>query len=67
MNISAMVNGSIAPGGNPISLNTLRLLYVSGAPYDFVHGFTASLCVFLFGDNLIRKLERIKIKYGIYK
>ena len=28
---------------------------------------TAALCVFIFGDAMIKKLERIKIKYGIYR
>ncbi|MEF9921702.1 MAG: ECF transporter S component [Anaerovoracaceae bacterium] len=67
MNICAMVTSAGVPGGNEISFATLRVLYVSGAPYDAVHGITAALCVFFFGDSVIRKLERIKIKYGIYR
>ena len=67
MNVCAMVNASIMPGGDPISLNTLRLLYITGAPYDAVHAATAAVFIFLFGDLIIRKLERVKIKYGIYR
>ena len=67
MNACAMVTSSMLPGGREISLATLRLLYISGAPYDAVHGVTAAIFVFLFGDLFIRKLERIKIKYGIYR
>lgn len=67
MNVCAMVNASVMPGGDPISLNTLRLLYITGAPYDAVHAATAAVFIFLFGDLLIQKLERVKIKYGIYR
>jgi Predicted membrane protein len=73
MNICAMITAAGIPGGQPadgglpISWQTLRVLYISGVPYDLVHAGTAALCAFLFGDSIIRKLERIKIKYGIYK
>ena len=67
MNICAMVTGSALPGGRPVSLETMRLLFVTGAPYDASHAATASVCVFLFGNAMIKKLERIKIKYGIYR
>ena len=67
MNICAMVNASVMPGGKPVSIDTLRLLYVTGVPYDALHAATAAAFVFLFGDMVIGKLERIKIKYGIYR
>jgi len=67
MNICAMVTSAGIPGGEPVSFGTLRTLYISGVPYDLYHAGTAALCVFIFGNSMIRKLERIKIKYGIYK
>lgn len=67
MNICAMVTSAVMPGGRPISLETLRILYISGVPYDAGHAFTAAVFVFLFGDVFIKKIERIKIKYGIYR
>lgn len=67
MNFASMVTSINTPGSGGFNLNTLRLLYISGAPYDFLHASTAALCVFLFGGSIIKKLERIKIKYGIYK
>lgn len=67
MNICALVTSAGIPGGNSLSLASMRLLYVSGAPYDAFHAGSAALCIFLFGNSIIRKLERIKIKYGIYK
>lgn len=67
MNLWAMIHSSGLPGGTPVSLAGLRMMLVSGVPYDLFHAGSAALCVFLFGDSVIRKLERIKIKYGIYK
>ncbi|MGN0658475.1 MAG: ECF transporter S component [Emergencia sp.] len=67
MNICALVTSAGIPGGNTLDLAGLRALYISGMPYDLYHAGTAALCAFFFGDSIIRKLERIKIKYGIYK
>ena len=67
MNICAMVNASIMPGSDPVSFSTLRALYITGVPYDALHAGTAAAFIFLFGDVFIRKLERIRIKYGIYR
>lgn len=67
MNICALITSASLPGGQAITLESMRILYLSGAPYDLFHAFTAALCVFLFGNSMIQKLERIKIKYGIYK
>ena len=66
MNMAAMFTSSGIPG-NDISFNTLRLLYISGLPYDLYHGVTAAVCMFVIGNPMIEKLERIKIKYGIYR
>ncbi|SCK02735.1 Predicted membrane protein [uncultured Eubacterium sp.] len=67
MNICALVTSAGVPGGNSLSLESMRVLYISGAPYDAFHAGSAAFCIFLFGNSIIRKLERIKIKYGIYK
>lgn len=66
MNISAMVTASNIPG-NTISIKALKALYISGAPYDAAHAAETAVFMFLFGDKIIRKIERIKIKYGIYR
>lgn len=67
MNICAMVNAAGIPGAGDISWDTLKVLYISGVPYDAAHGGTAALFMFFFGDKIIRKLERVKLKYGIYR
>ena len=67
MNICAMVTAASIPGGNEISWETMKLLYISGVPYDAAHAGSAAITNFIFGDKIIRKLERIKLKYGIYR
>lgn len=44
----------------------LKLLYITGFGYDALHALGATSCVFLLGDSMVRKLERIKIKYGMF-
>ena len=55
------------PGSLGIGVKALKALYVSGVGYDFYHALTAAICVFVIGTPMVNKLERIKIKYGIYK
>ena len=50
-----------------MSWNALRALYVTGAPFDLWHALRAAIFVFIFGNNLLVKLERVKIKYGFYR
>jgi len=66
MNICAMVTAISIPG-NEISWNQLKILYISGVGYDARHALGAALFMFVFGNSMITKLERIKIKYGIYR
>lgn len=67
MNMSKLFLSMNMQGGETIGFSGLRVLYITGAPYDLLHALTAAVCVFFFGGNIITKLERIKIKYGIYK
>ena len=67
MNLSSALLSTNGALGEGISLEGMRMLYVTGVPYDFFHALTAAVCVYFIGGNVIRKLERIKIKYGIYK
>lgn len=67
MNVCALVTSAGIEGGNDLSLASLKLLYISGVPYDFAHAATAAIFNFVAGDKIIRKLERVKLKYGIYR
>lgn len=66
MNFAAMLLSYGADtGSNEINMETLKLLYLTGAPYDAAHAGTAALCMFLFGDSMLQKLQRIQIKFGM--
>ena len=67
MNFAAMCLSMNEPGSLGIGVKALKALYVSGVGYDFYHALTAAICVFVIGNPMVNKLERIKIKYGIYK
>ena len=67
MNFAAMCLSMTEPGSLGIGVKALKALYVSGVGYDFYHALTAAICVFVIGTPMVNKLERIKIKYGIYK
>lgn len=67
MNFAAMCLSMNEPGSLGIGIQALKALYVSGVGYDFYHALTAAICVFVIGTPMVKKLERIKIKYGIYK
>lgn len=67
MNFAAMCLSMNEPGSLGIGIKALKALYVSGVGYDFYHALTAAICVFIIGTPMAKKLERIKIKYGIYK
>ena len=68
MNIATMVMSSAIPSsGVSIDWTSLKILYISGVPYDVAHGLSTALFLFFFGDKIIRKIERSKIKYGMYR
>ena len=66
MNFAAMMMQYQGPDAeNTISLEALRALYLTGVPYDISHAAAAAFCVLLFGDSILQKLNRVKIKYGL--
>ena len=68
MNIAAVIMSSAVPSsGVSMDWTSLKILYISGAPYDAAHGLSTALFLFFFGDKIIRKIERAKIKYGMYR
>lgn len=66
MNICAMTTAAGIPGCE-INWRTLKTLYISGVSYDLAHAAGAGIFMFIFGNSMVTKLERIKIKYGIYR
>ena len=67
INVCALITGSMYPGGYELNWDMMKALYISGVPFDIIHAVKASVFIFFFGDKMIRKFERIKIKYGFYR
>ena len=67
INIGSIFTSAGVAGNGNISLETFRTIYITGLPYDIVHASLAAFCMYIIGNPMIRKIERIKIKYGIYK
>lgn len=42
-------------------------VYISGLPFNAVHGVVTAIIIFFAGNPVIEKIERIKIKYGIFR
>lgn len=67
MNFATLVMQHLVnKGENPMTLQALRALYITGVPYDLSHAIGAAICVFFVGESLLQKMERIQIKYNIF-
>ena len=66
MNIAAMMmNSTYTDSGSAnISWEALKLLYITGAPYDVMHAGGAAVCAFLFGDGLLESLRVLELNMG---
>lgn len=65
MNFAAMLMSAPPGSGVAVNLPVLRALYLTGLPYDLAHAGGAALCAFIFGDAILQRIERIRIKFGI--
>lgn len=66
MNFAAMIlSFSAAPDGQSVSMEVLGAVYLAGVPYDLFHAACASVMVFLFGMQMIKKIEHAVKKYGL--
>ena len=50
---------------SPITWQTVGAAYLSSFFFDFCHGLCTFLVLWALGDPWVRKLERIKIKFGL--
>lgn len=60
-----MDTSSVSMFGTGFSWKTLMAMYVSGLPFNIVHGISTMVFLFFLAGPMDRKLERIKKKYGI--
>jgi len=41
--------------------------YATGIPYDLLHAGRAAIAVFLLSNPVLKRINRIKVKYGFYR
>lgn len=49
------------------SLRQILAIYASGLPFNLSHGLTTAVVLFAAGPLLAEKLDRIKIKFGMFR
>ncbi len=68
MNIAALVMAAgVSGSGMEMDWNSMKLLYLSGVPYDAVHALGTAFFGAMLGPVMVEKLERVKIKFGLYQ
>ncbi len=48
-------------------LNIFIRTYATGIPYDLLHAARAAIAVFLLSNPVLKRIDRIKVKYGFYR
>lgn len=48
------------------SIRQIAAVYASGVPFNLSHGATTGIVLLFLGKPMMDKIERIKIKYGLY-
>ncbi|MBO5494433.1 MAG: ECF transporter S component [Eubacterium sp.] len=49
------------------NLKSVLAVYGAGVPFSFIFALTTAVCLFLFGEQFIKKIKRINIKYGMFE
>ena len=53
--------------GNDSISNIFIRTYTAGIPYDLLHAGRAAIAVFLLSNPVLKRIDRIKVKYGFYR
>lgn len=48
-----------------VSKSMVLAVYAAGLPFNLVHGIAVALTLFLAGDPLLKRLSRVRLKYGL--
>ncbi len=60
MDPAAMIMSHIEP-----TWNNLKAYYMTGLPLDIIHAISTSVFLFVASEPIIKKVERVKHKYGL--
>ncbi|HIV86203.1 MAG TPA: ECF transporter S component, partial [Candidatus Monoglobus merdigallinarum] len=56
---------SLIMSGGEINLKALVSYYISGLPFDLIHGVSSAVFLALLAKPMLTKLDRVKKKYGL--
>ena len=51
--------------GDEFSISMLKAVYISGVPFNVIHGVSTIIFLFVLYPAISKKLNRIKVKYGM--
>ena len=57
---------SIIMWQNKITWEMILSSYMVGISFDIIHGLSTAIFLWFIAEPMIDKLERIKVKYGLY-
>lgn len=49
------------------NMKSVLAVYGAGVPFSLIFALTTAVCLFLFGEQFIKKIKRINIKYGMFE
>lgn len=50
-----------------VSAKTALMVYAAGFPINVAQGVSTAVCMFVFANPLLEKLERVRKKYGLFE
>ena len=60
-----MDTSSVTTFGGELNWESFKAMYISGFPFNVIHGISTMVFLFFLAKPMNRKLDRIKKKYGI--
>ena len=48
-----------------LNFTMIKAAYISGLPFDLVHGASTVFFLWFIAEPMVEKLDRVKIKYGL--
>ena len=60
MNPAAMIMSHVEP-----TVESIKAYYLTGLPLDIIHGVATAIFLYICAEPIIKKIERVKLKYGL--
>ncbi|MBQ8135694.1 MAG: ATP-binding cassette domain-containing protein [Clostridia bacterium] len=60
MDPAAMIMSHVEP-----TTESMKAYYLTGLPLDIIHGVSTAIFLYICSEPIIKKIERVKLKYGL--